>query len=298
LREIIRKDGVEEGFFVEVYTPDSVPATDRWFMKIIDGSVIGTDPKKMKLKAGVFCSTNTLRLEPKSSIQSVEIKTILDAGPARYFEIPGSNGRVEPKAVVVPVVLSSQKLAPPRVWKKCTIGWLHSNGGLAPMSEKFCLEKKAKSVVFIGYQTLRQAMIDAKVPGTASSSNKDQLIKIMCMYNCEYTSLNTIGLAASEAPRSGGSGAAHAPDSTSSSDSDAPISRAAIALAKQAAADYAGNDYFTNKARESVLAVSISELRAAMKSVPGVGTCNTKEALIKLMIVQNFTYEIPTVISD
>lgn len=46
LREIIRKDGVEEGFFVEVYTPDSVPATDRWFMKIVDGSVIGTDPKK------------------------------------------------------------------------------------------------------------------------------------------------------------------------------------------------------------------------------------------------------------
>jgi len=71
-----------------------------------------------------------------------------------------------------------------------------------------------------------------------------------------------------------------------SSDEDAPL-----------AAKYA-DAYFVEQARESVKAVNVSALRAAMKLVPGVSTCKSKEDLIRLMVAQKFAYDVPTIVSD
>jgi hypothetical protein len=121
MRSRLRLCGVKDGNYIEVY-PNydkkgnlAVAAPgDRWFMKVVDGKVVGKTPK-LSLKACVWCSTSSLNLEAKhKEMVAVEIQTILDEGPAQKFEIVGSNGRVLPKLVkATPVAIpAAAKLLP------------------------------------------------------------------------------------------------------------------------------------------------------------------------------------------
>ena len=80
MRSRLRLCGVKDGNYIEVY-PNydkkgnlAVAAPgDRWFMKVVDGKVVGKTPK-LSLKACVWCSTSSLNLEAKhKEMVAVEI---------------------------------------------------------------------------------------------------------------------------------------------------------------------------------------------------------------------------------
>ena len=81
-----------------VVPPMGTPATDRWFLKVVDGSVVGKS-----LKACAWCDTNSLRLDSThKQMTTMEIKTILNEGPADQFQLIGSKGRVLPNVLKAP----------------------------------------------------------------------------------------------------------------------------------------------------------------------------------------------------
>jgi hypothetical protein len=99
LQKVIENDGgVEDGHYVEVFPKKGTPPTDRWFMKVVDGFMSGNKPN-LSLRSCAWCQTNSLKLDRKLPIQSVEIRSIFATGMASKFEVPGSNGRVLPKVV-------------------------------------------------------------------------------------------------------------------------------------------------------------------------------------------------------
>lgn len=116
-------------------------------------------------------------------------------------------------------------------WREVLVGWKNSKGQLVPGSAKFALTKKSKEVTNLPYEKLRTAMLHANVKGVAKATNKDDLIMLMCKFNCTYRSSDPCGIYL--APKC--LGAATAAD-TSSSDSDDPVSKGARALAVASAA--------------------------------------------------------------
>ena len=108
-----------------------------------------------------------------------------------------------------------------------------------PNLQIYLTRKVAASVATVAVSVLRDAMMSASVPGVNASSSKHSLIEIMCKYDCEFIARpNPIvrprqqSLSQSDVSQP----AARGPDSANSSDSDAPISKKAIAMAKAAAA--------------------------------------------------------------
>ena len=67
-----------------------------------------------------------------------------------------------------------------------TVGWTNSQGGIAPASQTYVLKQKASTVAHVEFHMLQKAMNSAQVPGAKSAQNKDDLIKLMCKYNCEF----------------------------------------------------------------------------------------------------------------
>jgi hypothetical protein len=99
LHKVIENDGgVDDGHYVEVFPKKGAPPTDRWFMKVVDGLMIGKKPN-LSLQSCAWCQTNSLKLDRKLPIQSIEIRSIFATGMASKFEVPGSKGRVLPKVV-------------------------------------------------------------------------------------------------------------------------------------------------------------------------------------------------------
>jgi hypothetical protein len=84
----------------------------------------------------------------------------------------------------------------------------------------------------------------------------------------------------------------------SDSDEDVPIAAKVVAARAATTTNPWDDEWFLNKARDSVKAVNLLDLKAAMKAVPGANECRTKESLIFLMVRYNFTYDIPTIVSD
>jgi hypothetical protein len=114
LQRSISIRGVKDGNYVEVFTCPGTPPTDRWFLKVVDGSVVGRTPN-LCLKACAWCATNSLKLDPEHThIVQTEIRTILSEGPAEQFQVAGGNGSVLPKVLKVlpvPVTVSNKKTA-------------------------------------------------------------------------------------------------------------------------------------------------------------------------------------------
>jgi hypothetical protein len=114
LQRSIRVRGVKDGNYVEVFTCPGTPPTDRWFLKVVDGSVVGRTPN-LCLKACAWCATNSLKLDPEhTQIIQIEIRTILSEGSAEQFQVAGGNGSVLPKVLKVlpvPVTVSKKKTA-------------------------------------------------------------------------------------------------------------------------------------------------------------------------------------------
>jgi hypothetical protein len=235
----VLEKGAADGWILEVHPNTLLPtytAGDRWFLKIMNGSVVGLS-NCLKIKGCRWLQTNSVtKLCPDNqALTSIEIISMVIAyGPvtAPMFanvattstvvvlsstdsssDSSSDNGmitlskfqaqaRKRQAAEAVSSQATTKTVQPMTVWKKGIIGWKDTRGAIAFGSERFCLSKKSTSVELITYPLLRAAMIDAKVPGTESSSNKDQLIKLMCTYNCEYTQhdLPSIRLASSQAP--------------------------------------------------------------------------------------------------
>ena len=133
------------------------------------------------------------------------------------------------------------------VWHEVLVGWKNTHGRVVANSENWVLQRKAKEVLSLLYADLRCAMKEANVPGVDKASNKDDLIRIMCKFNCVYSSdsLPAISSGSQLAPSTTQSNQEileHVRqmqplrEESSSSDSDAPVSKAAIRLAKEAAA--------------------------------------------------------------
>ena len=98
LHKRLKRSGVQDGNYIEVFPAPGTPATDRWFLKVVDGSVVGKS-----LKACAWCDTNSLRLDSThKQMTTMEIKTILNEGPADQFQLIGSKGRVLPNVLKAP----------------------------------------------------------------------------------------------------------------------------------------------------------------------------------------------------
>jgi hypothetical protein len=112
LQRSISIRGVKDGNYVEVFTCPGTPPTYRWFLKVVDGSVVGRTPN-LCLKACAWCATNSLKLDPEHThIVQTEIRTILSEGPAEQLQVAGGNGSVLPKVLKVlpvPVTVSNKK---------------------------------------------------------------------------------------------------------------------------------------------------------------------------------------------
>jgi hypothetical protein len=112
LHKRLKLKGVKDGNYIEVFPAPGTIATDRWFLKVVDGSVVGKS-----LKACAWCDTNSLRLDSThKQMITMEIKAILNEGPADQFEVMGSKGRVLPnilKAPAIPVIIPRHVKAKP-----------------------------------------------------------------------------------------------------------------------------------------------------------------------------------------
>jgi hypothetical protein len=98
LHKRLTRSGVQDGNYIEVFPAPGTPATDRWFLKVVDGSVVGKS-----LKACAWCNTNSLTLDSThKQMTTMEIKTILNEGPADQFQVIGSKGRVLPNVLKAP----------------------------------------------------------------------------------------------------------------------------------------------------------------------------------------------------
>jgi hypothetical protein len=326
----IKIAGVRDGTFVEVYPMKSAPPTDRWFLKVVDGHVVGTS-KKLSLAAGLWCCTNTLRLDPKQrEVVSIEIKTILDEGPAAKFEIIGSTGRVLPKVVHAATAgISTAHTAPPlpsskhrsavatsnvesapqtpplsseiSPWKEMPLGWKSQNGRIAPGSIDFVLRQKSTTVASVACGVLRKAMTTANVPQVQSAKNKNDLIELMCKFNCEYSNglIHAAKTASPAALRPVPSGQSQEQDE--SVDLEALYHRVGRDRARgPGQTPTTATDYFFKKTEESVKSVSLENLRQAMKlkKLVGVDACREKGDLIRLMVAQDISYDVAVVISD
>jgi hypothetical protein len=146
---------------------------------------------------------------------------------------------IETATALVPA--STLAAAPGSTWQEVLVGWKNTQGRLAANSESWVLQHKAKEVLSVTYADLRSAMQKTHVPGVAEANNKDDLIRIMCKFNCVY-STSTLPMISLGSSKSTPSTAVCAPSNQQilvTSDSDAPISRAAIRQAKEAAAEAA-----------------------------------------------------------
>ncbi len=106
-------EATQYGNYVEVYAAPDAPHSDCWFLKGVDGSVIGTITK-LFLNACAWCRTILLTIEPsQKEMVPVEIESTFDEGAAQKFEIVGSNGRVLLKVVKAkPVVIPAAAKLP------------------------------------------------------------------------------------------------------------------------------------------------------------------------------------------
>jgi hypothetical protein len=88
------------------------------------------------------------------------------------------------------------------VWHEVLVSWKNTLGSVVANSENWMLQRKAKEVLSLQYAQLRCALQEANVPGVDKASNKDDLIRIMCKFNCVYTSesLPVISLGSKLAP--------------------------------------------------------------------------------------------------
>ncbi len=73
------------------------------------------------------------------------------------------------------------------VWQEGLVGWKNTQGRLVANSENWVLQRKAKDVASVEYADLRSAMHTTHVPGVDEAKNKDDLIRIMCKFNCVYS---------------------------------------------------------------------------------------------------------------
>jgi hypothetical protein len=227
------KYGAVPNWIVEVF-PDDEHITyepgDRWFMQVKNGRVEGPDGAQI-IQACRWMKKNSVREVDASYPQDVqcELRNVKGYGPPEcpIFTMKAS----PPECPILNAAASVVHPTPQPCWVPAKT--------YHPNLQIYLTRKVAASVATVAVSVLRDAMISALVPGVSASSSKHSLIEIMCKYDCEFIARpNPIvrprqqSLSQSDVSQP----AARGPDSANSSDSDAPISRAAYAMAMAAAA--------------------------------------------------------------
>jgi hypothetical protein len=238
----LQKHGARTGWVLECYNDTN---TDRWFMTVQDGSTIKDAEGNILIKSCVWMMANSIteRDAEYRKPYTCDVDIVKACGTPNFFQNVASTLKTSaasqptpPKQIApltpltAPLIASHNKIpakSPPTKWDKVRVGWTRPGSQvLTPGSEYFALKKKALSVENVSFAVLRGAMKAALVPDIDQAKNKNDLINLMCMYNCAFT----------EQPHPAIFLAHTAVADDSSSDSDAPISRGAIRLAKAAAA--------------------------------------------------------------
>jgi hypothetical protein len=251
LQQKIIQCGVNTGFFVEMFPPKG-SKSDRWFMQVLNGRTVGPS-KDPYLQNAIWCKANTIEVQKPPLLGKCNIRSIKDSGPADHFKnifakkTTSNTGKISnPVAVPLPQYAPAPTLAPaPGIasiaWQEVVVGWKNTQGRLVANSETWILQRKANEVHSVPYLELRSAMQKTHVPGVVYAKNKDDLIRIMCKFNCVYSTatLPMISLGSQYSTASSTTAAACAPSApevldfvrqmrsseSSSSDSDAPSSK-------------------------------------------------------------------------
>jgi len=218
LRTAIRIAGVKDGNFVEVYPIKSAPTTDRWFLKVVDGSVVGIS-KKLSLAACLWCRTNTLQLDPfQKEVARIEIQSIFDEGPAAKFQNLGTHGRVPPKVVKVANIAQdtrpSTRIVPGIgagvgvTLPAATVPVFSATSATTDCDNDYFLNKMKESVKPVSYFELLQEMKSKGLVGVDQCKGKEDLIRLMVEQKIAYTVAVQISSDGNDIETPFGSGAA------------------------------------------------------------------------------------------
>jgi hypothetical protein len=223
----LKKHGARIGWILECYN-NKTP--DRWFMRVEKGSTIKDAEGNTLIKSCVWMKANSITVRETDPLNiepcTCDIEMVKACGTPNFFQ------DVAPPLKTSAAITAQKKISQPPAtkWDPVRIGWTkHGSEAVTPGSEQFALRTKALTVGNVAYAVLRDAMKAAQVPGSAQAKNKDDLIKLMCVYNCAFTALPHPAISLAQA--------AVTCLNVSSSDSDAPIFRGAIRMAKEAAAN-------------------------------------------------------------
>jgi len=277
----LKKYGAKEGWVLECYP--RAKSTGRWFMRVENGLVMNDDKGNIVIKSCRWLEENSLTEVAKQfKPEPCDIEWVKAYGPLQFFVLEAVGSSSKPAPTPMRPLKRPVPEALPLWVPMPTFNY---------SAQQFIHQKMSKSVDHVEFAVLHAALKTALVPGAFHATNKNLLIELMCKYNCEFVAhphpmVRLANKQSSSQPAALATTAAAAVSAASSSDDDAPL-----------AAKYA-DAYFVDKARESVKAVTVSALRAAMKLVPGVSTCKSKEDLIQLMVAQKFADDVPTIVSD
>jgi hypothetical protein len=252
----LTRHGAKPGWVLECYpNPKGVKNGERWFMIVENGLKITNSKGEPCIQCCVWMKTNSITERFGNEKEPCVIESVLACGPPNYFDDIEKTKKMTTASTDKPAPHSTTKAVTEvhalPAWQEVLVGWENAQGQLAPGSVKYVLQKKAKEVEHLTYMQLRKAMLNANVKGVAYATNKDDLILLMCKFNCMYRmsqDLPEIYPAPKPAAATAAVSnedvlkfvqrnqvAAHTSD-TSSSDSEAPISKGAYKLAVAAAA--------------------------------------------------------------
>ena len=210
--EILRTYGPEIGDVIEVHPDNKAKvAGDRWFMIVKKHNLVEVNGK-LSVDKCQWCKTNSLQpckifkdlthcpLENVKAWgrQTAKIFAKFATASSLKANVPTQASIRTPATAanpatltVVPVIAfiptpATLSAVPVIPWKEVTVGLTNSQGGIAPASQTYVLKQKAITVAHVEFHMLQKAMNSAQVPGAKSAQNKDDLIKLMCKYNCEF----------------------------------------------------------------------------------------------------------------
>ena len=171
-RKHLKKWGALDSWIVEVYPDDEHPgyvATDRWFMKVIEGLVQGPKDKEFITACRWLTKNSVTRMDADyPNNEPCEILRVKAYGPPRcpLFDLQAAAATtvVQPVVHPAPVARSSAQSAARHSWGPAQT--YNQNVQI------FLTKKIAASVETVSVSVLRDAMMTALVPGVHASSSK------------------------------------------------------------------------------------------------------------------------------
>jgi hypothetical protein len=168
------KFGAKEGWILECYPPDKLKTSDRWFMRVENGLTMKDAEGNTLIRSCQWLQSNSVtETDVEHRPASVDIMSVKGYGPPSFFKDIAR----QPSNPVAAVRSKSVAEAPPRWVALPEYGF---------SAQLYIQKKMSKSVDAVTFPVLRDAMKTALVPGTGAAKNKNDLIELMCKYDCEF----------------------------------------------------------------------------------------------------------------